>query len=52
MNDLVQGLKPTVHFDAGASGRIMVADSLSYFEHEPWLNDVVLGANAARPRFP
>lgn len=25
----------------------MVADSLSYFEHEPWLNDVVLGASFA-----
>ncbi|MEO5861244.1 MAG: hypothetical protein ABIW48_06055 [Burkholderiales bacterium] len=25
----------------------MVADSLSYFEHEPWLNDVVVGASFA-----
>ncbi len=45
--DLVQGLAPTVHFDGGADGRIMVADSLSYFEHEPWLNDVAVGASFA-----
>lgn len=25
----------------------MVADSLSYFEHEPWLNDVAVGASFA-----
>lgn len=45
--DLVQGLGPTLHFDGGADGRVMVADSLSYFEHEPWLNDVVVGASFA-----
>jgi hypothetical protein len=45
--DLVSGLPPTVHFDGGAQGRVMVADSLSYFEHEPWLNDVAVGASFA-----
>jgi hypothetical protein len=45
--DLVKGLGPTLHFDGGADGRVMVADSLSYFEHEPWLNDVVVGASFA-----
>jgi len=45
--DMVQGLAPTVHFDGGADGRVMVADSLSYFEHEPWLNDVAVGASFA-----
>src|SRR5580698_10217608 len=39
--------KPTVHVDAGAEGRVMVADSLSFFEHEPWLNDVAVGASFA-----
>jgi uncharacterized protein YunC (DUF1805 family) len=34
-------------FDAGPDGRVMVADSLSYFEHEPWLNDVAVGASFA-----
>lgn len=34
-------------FDGGADGRVMVADSLSYFEHEPWLNDVAVGASFA-----
>ena len=34
-------------FDGGARGRVMVADSLSYFEHEPWLNDVAVGASFA-----
>jgi len=43
----VTGLKPTVWFNGGADGRVMVADSLSYFEHEPWLNDVVMGASFA-----
>lgn len=47
--DLVQGLAPIVivHFDGG-DGRVMVADSLSYFEHETWLNDVVLGVKAGQ----
>jgi hypothetical protein len=39
--------KPTVHIDAGAEGRVMVADSLSFYEHEPWLNDVAVGASFA-----
>jgi len=39
--------RPTVHLDAGAEGRIMVADSLSFYEHEPWLNDVAVGASFA-----
>jgi hypothetical protein len=39
--------KPTVHVDAGAEGRVMVADSLSFYEHEPWLNDVAVGASFA-----
>lgn len=47
MNDAIQGLAPTVWYDGGTEGRVMVADSLSYFEHEPWLNDVVLGASFA-----
>lgn len=47
MADQIQGLAPTVLFDGGADGRVMVADSLSYFEHEPWLDDVVLGASFA-----
>jgi hypothetical protein len=37
----------TVWFDGGAEGRVVVADSLSYFEHEPWLNDVAVGASFA-----
>lgn len=45
--DLVRGLAPTLVFDGGADGRVMVADSLSYFEHEPWLDDVVVGASFA-----
>src|SRR5579863_7692180 len=39
--------KPTVHIDAGTEGRVMVADSLSFYEHEPWLNDVAVGASFA-----
>jgi hypothetical protein len=39
--------RPTVHVDAGAEGRIMVADSLSFYEHEPWINDVAVGASFA-----
>jgi hypothetical protein len=41
------GQQPTVHFDAGAEGRVMVADSLSFYEHEPWINDVAVGASFA-----
>ncbi|MGI4815043.1 MAG: hypothetical protein ACRYG5_03940 [Janthinobacterium lividum] len=47
MTDQVQGMPPTVWYDGGADGRVMVADSLSYFEHEPWLNDVAVGASFA-----
>jgi hypothetical protein len=43
----IEGLRPTVHVDAGRDGRIVVADSLSYFEHQPWLNDVAVGASFA-----
>src|ERR1700746_1304364 len=43
----VAGLKPTVHYDGGPDGRVVVADSLSYFEHEPWTNDVAVGASFA-----
>jgi hypothetical protein len=43
----VEGLRPTVHVDAGKYGRIVVADSLSYFEHEAWTNDVAVGASFA-----
>jgi hypothetical protein len=39
--------KPTVHVDAGAEGRVMVADSLSFYEHDPWFNDVAVGASFA-----
>jgi uncharacterized protein YunC (DUF1805 family) len=34
-------------FDGGVRGRVMVADSLSYFEHQPWLDDVAVGASFA-----
>jgi hypothetical protein len=43
----IEGLKPTLLVDGGPDGRVMVADSLSYFEHEPWVNDVVVGASFA-----
>ena len=39
--------RPNVHVDAGAEGRVMVADSLSFYEHEPWINDVAVGASFA-----
>jgi|HubBroStandDraft_1064217.scaffolds.fasta_scaffold02408_2 hypothetical protein len=39
--------KPTVHVDAGAEGRVMVADSLSFYEHEAWIRDVAVGASFA-----
>jgi hypothetical protein len=32
--------KLAVQVDAGAEGRFIVADSLSFCEHEPWINDV------------
>lgn len=37
----------SVWFDGGAQGRVLVADSLSYFEHEPHLDDVAVGASFA-----
>src|ERR1700722_3944119 len=39
--------KRTVPGDAGAAGRIMGGDALSFYEHEPWLNDVAVGASFA-----
>src|SRR5579863_3311754 len=39
--------KPTVHVDAGGDGRVLVADSLSFYEHEPWTHDVAVGASFA-----
>ena len=36
-----------VWFDGGEQGRVMVADSLSYFESQPWLDDVAVGASFA-----
>jgi hypothetical protein len=39
--------KPSVHVDAGADGRVLVADSLSFYEHDPWINDVAIGASFA-----
>src|SRR3972149_5694839 len=47
MNSSLDVLLPTVWFDGGTDGRVMVADSLSFFEHEPWLNDVAVGASFA-----
>ena len=40
-------LRPVVHFDGGGDGRIMVADSLTSYEHGDWTNDVLLGASFA-----
>jgi hypothetical protein len=37
----------SVWFDGGAEGRVVVADSLSYFERGPWLDDVAVGASFA-----
>jgi uncharacterized protein YunC (DUF1805 family) len=37
----------SVWFDGGSSGRVLVADSLSYFEHEQHLDDVAVGASFA-----
>ena len=39
------GQKPLVHVDAGAEGRVMVANSLSFYEHERRINDVAVGAS-------
>ena len=36
-----------VWFDGKAEGRVLVADSLSYFEHEARLDDVAVGASFA-----
>ena len=43
----IEGLRPTVVVDAGKDGRIVVADSLSYFEHAPWTDAVAVGASFA-----
>lgn len=43
----VKGDAPAVWFDGGDSGRVMVADSLSYFEHDEWFDDVCCGASFA-----
>lgn len=37
----------TVWFDGADAGRVLVADSLSYFEHEAHLEDVAVGASFA-----
>jgi hypothetical protein len=37
----------SVWFDGGTNGRVLVADSLSYFEHEQHLDDVAVGASFA-----
>jgi hypothetical protein len=37
----------SVWFDGGINGRVLVADSLSYFEHEQHLDDVAVGASFA-----
>src|ERR1700746_916210 len=47
MSGDIAGIKPTVHYDGGPDGRVVVADSLTYFEHEPWTNDVAVGASFA-----
>jgi len=47
MSDEVKGEGPTIWHDAGQKGRVMFADSLSYFEHDAWLNDVCCGASFA-----
>lgn len=36
-----------VWLDSGGGGRVLVADSLSYFEHEAHLDDVAVGASFA-----
>jgi hypothetical protein len=40
-------VRPTVHFDGGAAGRIMVGNSLTSYDDGAWLNDVLLGASFA-----
>lgn len=47
MSDEIQGEGPTVWYDEGENGRVMFADSLSYFEHDAWLSDVCCGASFA-----
>lgn len=47
MTDEIQGEGPTIWYDSRDKGRVMVADSLSYFEHKPWVNDVCCGASFA-----
>jgi hypothetical protein len=37
----------SVWLDSGGGGRVLVADSLSYFEHEAHLDDVAVGASFA-----
>jgi uncharacterized protein YunC (DUF1805 family) len=37
----------TIWYDGGSDGRVLVADSLSYFEHEPHPDDVAVGASFA-----
>lgn len=37
----------SVWLDRAGGGRVLVADSLSYFEHEPHLDDVAVGASFA-----
>ena len=43
----IEGLRPTIHFDAGGKGRIYVADSLSYFYEVVGVNDIAVGASFA-----
>jgi uncharacterized protein YunC (DUF1805 family) len=43
----IEGLRPTVHLDAGSKGRIVVADSLSYFYEFVSVDDVAVGASFA-----
>jgi hypothetical protein len=40
-------VKPVVHFDGGAAGRIMVGNSLTSYDRGFWGNDVLLGASFA-----
>lgn len=42
-----EDVRPWVHFDGGAQGRIMVGNSLTSYENGSWSNDVVLGASFA-----
>lgn len=45
--DVVSGQGPTVWYDGGSRGRVLVADSQSYYEGRPWLDDVAVGASFA-----